>query len=139
MIRDNCYIYIYIYIYIQSFLCHCNFDPSLLRIIQQLFEQQCICMYYSSCTWYTCTTIMQQATEATSENCWIFLGLKTNYPTNKQNKQSCSPKNATISQHRQISSKNANIQAFDGKVTGLPSPSKQRTAHHTTGAGLYIN
>ena len=26
----------------------------------------------------------QQATEATSENCWIFLGLKTNYPTNKQ-------------------------------------------------------
>ena len=30
----------------------------------------------------------QQATEATSENCWIFLALKTNYPTNKQtNKQ----------------------------------------------------
>ena len=26
----------------------------------------------------------QQATEATSENCWIFLVLKTNYPTNKQ-------------------------------------------------------
>ena len=23
-------------------------------------------------------------TEATSENCWIFLGLKTNYPTNQQ-------------------------------------------------------
>ena len=29
----------------------------------------------------------QQATEATSENCWIFQGLKTNYPTNKQNKR----------------------------------------------------
>ena len=25
-----------------------------------------------------------QAAEATSKNCWIFLGLKTNYPTNKQ-------------------------------------------------------
>ena len=25
----------------------------------------------------------QQVTEATSEICWIFLGLKTNYPTNK--------------------------------------------------------
>ena len=29
----------------------------------------------------------QQATEATSENCWIFLGLKTNYQTNKQTKK----------------------------------------------------
>ena len=35
--------------------------------------------------------IKQQATEATSENCWIFLGLKTNYPTNKQHKnKACS-------------------------------------------------
>ena len=33
-----------------------------------------------------CANKQQATTEATSENCWICLGLKTSHPTKKQQK-----------------------------------------------------
>ena len=44
----------------------------------------------------------QQATEATSENCWIFLGFKTNYPTNKQSNKQTVPASTLSKKHNSI-------------------------------------